>query len=109
MIEIGLPGWVNVCGDGWINDSGYSHIIYIPDNKGQYRYTEATQLLEKPAWNDIPEAQYFLGIAKDKLGLTEQAKKHFQTFLSSPEETVTFLSKDSMRMRAQEYLTQTAK
>lgn len=80
-------------------------LIYIPDNKGNYPYKEAKQLLEKMSeWNKMPEVDYFLGIVNDKLGMKKEAKSHFQAFLSAPDEFITFLAKDTMRERTQEWL-----
>lgn len=81
--------------------------IYIPNNEGEYSYNEAKRLLEKLSeWNRMPEIHYFLGIVNDKLGMREEAKSEFETFLSAPDALVTFTSGDIMRQRAQEWLEQ---
>jgi len=81
--------------------------IYIPNNEGQYSYDEAKRLLQKLSeWNRMPEIHYFLGIVNDKLGMREEAKSEFETFLSAPDTLATFTSGDIMRQRAQEWLEQ---
>lgn len=91
--------------------------IYIPNNQGEYSYNEAKQLLEKLSERSkMPEIHYFLGIVNDKLGMREEAKSEFETFLSAPDildegptptdVPVTFTSGDIMRQRAQEWLEQ---
>jgi len=81
--------------------------IYIPNNEGEYSYNEAKRLLEKLSeWNKMPEIHYFLGIVNDKLGMPEEAKWEFETFLSAPDIPVTFTSGHIMRQRAQEWLEQ---
>ncbi len=82
-------------------------LIYIPDNEGKYPYKKAKQLLESLVETiGLPEVHYFLGIVNDKLGNYGEAKSQFETFLSAPDDLVTFASKDSMRQRAQDWLTQ---
>jgi tetratricopeptide (TPR) repeat protein len=82
-------------------------LIYIPDNKGNYAYGKARELLQKlTEWNKMPEVNYFLGVVNDKMGNKEEAKRQFETFLSAPDILVTFTSKDIMRQRARDWLTQ---
>ena len=79
-------------------------LIYIPGNEGQYPYQEAKELLERLLKTQMPEVTYFLGIVNDKLSNYEKAKSEFEDFISAPDELVTFLSGDTMRERAKEWL-----
>jgi hypothetical protein len=84
---------------------GVASLIYIPDNNGKYRYGETKQILENLLEKtNMPEVRYFLGVVNDKLKNKQEAISQFEAFLSASDILVTFISKNTMRRRSQEWL-----